>query len=57
MKQKINSTDPDILGSYPAMKRAAAYAKKLALATNTPLYVWQNGRVVNLNKKSRKRAR
>ena len=55
MKRKIifNTSDPDILASLPALKRAAADARKLAIATGTPFYVWKNGRVVNLNPKGR----
>ena len=56
MKKTIESTDPDILGSFPALRRAAKAAHKLAKKTGTPLYVWQKGRVVNLNPVRRKRA-
>lgn len=52
----IESTDPDILGSLPALRRAAKAARKLAKETGTPLYVWEKGRVVNLNPIGRKRA-
>jgi hypothetical protein len=52
----IDSTDPDILGSLPALRRAARAARKLAKETGTPLYVWEKGRVVNLNPIRRKRA-
>ena len=53
MKPKFNTKDPDILGSLPALRRAAKRAKALAIATRTPFYVWQNGRVVNLNPNSK----
>jgi hypothetical protein len=53
---KIKSADPDILGSLPALRRAARQARKLAVRTNTPLYVLKKGKVVNLNPAS-KRAR
>ena len=56
MKNKIESTNPDILGSFAALRRAAKAAHKLAKETGTPLYVWQKGRVVNLNPVRRKRA-
>jgi len=55
MKPKMSSTDPDILGSLPAMKRAAKAARRLAEATGTPLYVIKKGRIVDLNA-PRKRA-
>jgi len=53
MKMKMRSTDPDIRGSLPALKRAGRNAEKLAKATGTPLYVMKNGKVVNLNPKVR----
>ena len=56
MIKKMNSKDPDILGSWPALKRAAKAARKLAEDTGTPFYVWQNGRVVNLNPVRRKKS-
>jgi hypothetical protein len=49
MNRKINSTDPDILGSLPAMRRAAKRAWKLAKSTGTPFYVLKDGRVTDLN--------
>jgi hypothetical protein len=41
--------DPDILGSFAALKRAAKVARKLAEQTGTPFYVLEGGRIVNLN--------
>jgi hypothetical protein len=35
------------------MRRAARAARKLAIETGTPLYVWQDGRIVNLNPRAR----
>ncbi len=55
MKTKIGSDDPDIRGSLPALRRAAKAAHKLAKATGTPLYVFKDGKVVNLNPRGRKR--
>jgi hypothetical protein len=52
------SKDPVIRGSMAAMRRAARAARELAIKTGTPLYVWRDGRVVNLNPKGRlKRSR
>lgn len=48
-------TDPDILGSFPALRRAARAARKLAEETGTPFYVMKGGKVVNLNPVRRKR--
>ena len=53
MKAKIKSRDPDIRGSLPALKRAAKAARKLSRDTNTPFWVMKNGRIVNLNPRSR----
>lgn len=51
MSAKLRSKDPDILASVGAMKRAARNARKLSVATGTPFYVMQNGRIVDLNRK------
>ncbi|HZL36818.1 MAG TPA: hypothetical protein VFC78_15975 [Tepidisphaeraceae bacterium] len=53
---KMTSSDPDIIGSFPALKRAAKSARKLSEATGTPFYIFKNGRVVNLNPRGRRRA-
>lgn len=57
MRQEVKSSDPDIRASWPALLRAARRARRLALATGTPLYVLKNGKVVNLNPKGRLRRR
>ena len=49
MRGKMNSSDPDIRGSLPAIRRAARSAKRLAAKTHTPVYVLLGGRVLNLN--------
>jgi hypothetical protein len=49
MKAKMGTRDPDILGSLPAMRRAAKRAKRLAQQTGTPLLVMRNGKIVDLN--------
>jgi hypothetical protein len=53
MTRKPASKDPLIRGSLPAIRRAARAARALAIKTGTPLYVWRDGRVVNLNPKGR----
>ena len=55
LRKKFNITDPDILGSWPALKRAAKAAWKLSKETGTPFYVWQDGKVVDLNPVKRKK--
>jgi hypothetical protein len=49
MKGAMDSSDLDSRGSLPALRRAARSARKLARKTNTPPYVWLNGRVVKLD--------
>ncbi len=49
MSTKMKSTDPDVLESLPALRRAARSARRRAVETRTPFYVMLNGRVVNLN--------
>lgn len=55
-KKLMGSVDPDIIGSFPALRRAARAARRLAEETGTPLYVLKGGRVVDLNPSRRKRA-
>jgi hypothetical protein len=49
MKRLFNTSDTDITGSLPALRRAAKAARELAVATGTPFFVIENGRIVNLN--------
>ncbi len=44
--------DSDLAKVGPALKRAAAQAKRLAIQSGTAVYVWKGGRVVDLNKRS-----
>lgn len=43
------SMDRDLAGALPALKRAAAAARRLSIETGTPFYVFENGRVVDRN--------
>lgn len=45
------SNDSDLAKVGPALKRAAAEARRLAVQSRTPFYVWKGGRVVDLNKR------
>ena len=47
-------TDPDIRGSEKALHRAARRALELGKQTGTPVYVIENGKIVDLNKGRRK---
>ena len=49
MKKVIKSKDPDIVGSFAALRRAAVAARRLGRQTGTPVYVLRGGRVVNIN--------
>jgi hypothetical protein len=46
MKRKRRVKDPDLLGVEPALRRAAKAARRIAKATNTPLIIWEDGKVV-----------
>ena len=47
-KDILNSTDPDLAGSYAAMERAARAAQDLAIKTNTSILVSVDGKDVEL---------
>jgi hypothetical protein len=53
MKSKSNTRDGEIRGELAALRRAARAAKKLARDSNTDFLVMKNGRMVNLNARSR----
>jgi hypothetical protein len=48
MTIKIQSTDPDIIGSLPAMRRAALRARQIAIEAGIPLVQWKDGKVVHV---------
>lgn len=52
MKTKSTVADADLAMAGLALERAAARARQLAEQTGTPLYVFQDGRVVDLNRQS-----
>ena len=47
MKNKRPRRDRDMERVLPALERAAERAREIAEATNTPLVIMENGRVVN----------
>ena len=49
--KRVSVSDSDLAGVGPALKRAAARAKRLAVQSGTPCYVWKAGRVPDLNKR------
>ena len=52
MKTKSTVADADMAKAGGARERAAARARHLAEQTGTPLYIFKDGRVVNLNRQS-----
>ena len=56
-QQAIGSRDPDIQASAKALRRAARRARDLGLQTGTPVYVLQDGHIVDLTKQKRMRGR
>ena len=44
---------PDLAGALAALKRAAANARRLADQTDTPFYVFIDGKIVDLRKLER----
>lgn len=46
MSPRRRVQDADIRALGPALRRAARAARQIAKQTNTPLVVWENGRVV-----------
>jgi hypothetical protein len=55
--QTLQSRDPDILAADAALRRAARHAQALGRRTGTPVYVFKNGRIVNLTREWKKRSR
>ena len=51
---RINSPDPDIRGTWPALQRAARKARQLAKSMGTPFYVMRRGKIVDLNASARR---
>jgi hypothetical protein len=46
MTKRRRVKDPDISGVVPALRRAAQAARRIAKATNTPLIIWEDDKVV-----------
>ncbi len=56
MKKKLpHATDPDIAGSYAALQRAAKRALQIGLETGTPVYVIEDGRIIDLTQQHRRK--
>jgi hypothetical protein len=58
MKKKVmGSKDPDIIASEKALRRAAKRALEIGLQTDTPVYVIKDGKIVDLTKEYRRKAK
>jgi hypothetical protein len=56
-KKPDRPTDPDIVGSEAALRRAARRALRIGLETGTPVYVIKKGRIVDLTKEKRRKSK
>jgi hypothetical protein len=54
-KTLMGCKDPDIVGSYAALRRAAKRALQIGLETGTPVYVLEHGKIVDLTKRYRRK--
>lgn len=54
--KKTLPRDVDLAGAGKALKRAAKMARELSEKTNTPFYVYEDGKIINLLKRSKKSA-
>jgi len=54
-KRATNSEDPDLAGIDAAFRRAAKRALQIGLETGTPVYVLENGKIVDLTKRYRRK--
>ncbi len=50
--QKTGPTSPNFIGAEQALKRAAQRAREIAIQTNTPCIVRQEGKLVDVTKQS-----
>ena len=49
--------DPDICASLKALRRAARRGLELGMRTGTPVYVLQNGKIIDLTRQKRTRVK
>ena len=52
-RQTAGSKDPDIRASAKALRRAAQRARNLGVQTGTPVYVVQDGQIIDLTRPTR----
>ena len=51
----MKSKDPDIIASEAALHRAAKRALQIGLETGTPVYVLEDGKIIDLTKRHRRK--
>ena len=56
-KKAMASKDPDIIASESALRRAAKRALQIGIETGTPVYVLEDGKIVDLTKRYRRKRR
>ena len=52
--KRITIADPDLAKVGVALKRAAAKARQLGFDTNTPVYVFRDGKIIDIVAEHRK---
>jgi protein-disulfide isomerase len=55
IKGTRGSKDPDIIASAAALRRAARLALQIGLETGTPVYVLEDGKIVDLTEQYRRK--
>lgn len=50
MVRRSSSISPEAKDTLRALRRAARRALEIGLQTGTPVYVWQDGKIVDLTK-------
>lgn len=53
MSRQSSSPSPEAQETLRALRRSARRALELGLETGTPVYVWKNGKIVDLTKAQR----
>jgi len=53
MVRRASSISPEAKDTLRALRRASKRALELGLQTGTPVYVWKDGRIVDLTKEQR----
>ncbi len=56
-KRVMTSTDPDIIASEKALRRAARRALEIGLKTGTPVYVIKRGKIVDIAEEYRNKTK